>query len=216
MKLLIVDDHILFRDGLVSLFSTQPDFEVVGQAGSVHEAIEAASTLRPELILMDYGLPDGTGADACREILAKLPGCRIVFLTVYETDEQLFSGMRSGAKGYLLKSMPFPKMLRALQSLKQDEMIISRSMTCKIVKEFARTQPAEPAGNSMMAALSPREEEIMKEILSGATNKEIAYRLFISENTVKHHVHSILDKLGLKNRLELARVAPHLGFSPPL
>jgi DNA-binding NarL/FixJ family response regulator len=117
MKILIVDDHVLFREGLSSLIAKQTDLTVVGEAGSVHEAIEKARTTLPEMILLDFNLPDGTGLDATRAILAELPDVKIVFLTIYEDDERLFAAIRAGAQGYLLKNIPVAKLLAALRGL---------------------------------------------------------------------------------------------------
>ena len=197
----------MFRDGLADLFSGQPGFRVVGQAGTVCEAVELACITSPDLILMDFELPDGTGAEATRQILAILPECKIVFLTVYETDERLLAGIRSGAVGYLLKTMPFSRLLAALRSLDRGEVVIPHAMVGRLFKEIARTSPTNPPGFRCNDKLSPREIEIMRAIGSGASNTEIADRLALSVNTVKHHIHSIFDKLQLHTRWEVAEYA---------
>ena len=119
MRVLIVDDHVLFREGLMSVLKSQKNFEVVGQAGTMREAVDLALQLKPELILMDFSLPDGTGLEATEAILAEHPDCKIVFLTVYETDEKLFAALRRGAKGYLLKNVPVSALVASLQSLEK-------------------------------------------------------------------------------------------------
>jgi DNA-binding NarL/FixJ family response regulator len=121
MRILIVDDHVLFREGLTSLFNSQPDFQVVGEAGGMQEAIELARRTKPELILMDFSLPDGTGLDATQVILAELPDTYIVFLTLHEGDDRIFAATRLGAKGYLLKNLPVSKLLAALRGLKMGQ-----------------------------------------------------------------------------------------------
>jgi DNA-binding NarL/FixJ family response regulator len=203
-KILIVDDHILFREGLMSLFRFAPDFEVVGGAGGVFEGIEQARLHRPDIILMDFSLPDGTGLEATRAILAQLPECKIVFLTVYETDEKLFAAVRTGAKGYLMKSVASSELLASLRAVVRGERAISRRMMNTILDEFSNNVQANGDKEKLLARLSPREVDVLCELESGATNLEIAQRFFLSENTIKHHIRNILDKLELENRREAA------------
>jgi DNA-binding NarL/FixJ family response regulator len=206
-KILLVDDQILFREGLMSLFRNTPDFKVVGCAGGVHEGRELALKHQPDIILMDFSLPDGTGLDATREILAQLPDCQIVFLTVYEADEKLFAALRIGAKGYLLKNVSSTNLLTSLRALDRGEKAVSRKMMSSVLDEFSRTPFSDSVNEKMLTKLSPREIDVLRELESGATNLEIAQRLFLSENTVKHHVRNVFDKLGVENRREAAFVA---------
>src|SRR5215208_108488 len=134
MKIIIVDDHVLFREGLAAIMRPEPDIEIAGMAGTVREAVELVETVKPELILMDFSLPDGTGADATRSILAKQPTCKIVFLTMSEEDDDLFAAIRSGARGYLLKNMRPAKLISSLRSVQQGESAISRSMTLRLME----------------------------------------------------------------------------------
>jgi DNA-binding NarL/FixJ family response regulator len=213
MKVLVVDDHILFREGLTSLLTADNFFQVVGQAGSMQEAIDRANDLQPDLILMDFSLPDGNGAEATEAILAKQPQINIVFLTMYETDEKLFAAINSGAKGYLLKNVSSEKLVMSLKSVDKGEAAISPSMTMRILEEFSRNHngfdnevhPIEPS-------LSDRELDVLQQISSGASNEEIASSLFLSVNTVKHHVHSILSKLKLENRKQAVQYARQVGL----
>ncbi len=207
MKLLIVDDHILFREGLAGLLGTKPGFDLVGQAGSVSEAVVLAKKLHPDLILMDFQLPDGTGAEATRAILQDSPNCKIIFLTVFEEDERLFEAIRSGAMGYLLKNLSVSKLVSALQAVGRGEGAISRTMTVRVFHELARSQAPAPDWNATIDQLSQRELDVLAELRSGGTNLEIAKRLSLSENTVKHHIHHILSKLNLENRHEAALFA---------
>jgi len=211
MKVLLVDDHVLFRQGLVSLLDAQPDFEVVGQAGSTQEAIGMARNLSPELVLMDFSLPDGTGLDATQAILATEPGTKIVFLTVHEEDDRLFAALRSGAKGYLLKNVAISKLLSFLRGVQQGEAALTAQMTSRVLDEFVRLEPArrQPAPTTP-SDLTTRELEVLKELVTGASNREIADRLVITENTVKNHMRNILTKLNLKNRREAANFARQL------
>ena len=211
MRILIVDDHVLFRQGLVSLLKAQADFNVVGEAGTVREAIRNAHLLQPDLILMDFNLPDGTGLDATEAILADLPSCKIVFLTIYETEERLFEAIRKGAKGYLLKDTPIADLLASLRAVERGEPALSRSMMTSIIKEFAHTSKTATAQADPLAKLSKREREILHEVAKGRSNHEIAAHFFLSENTVKHHIHNILKKLELENRRQLASFANEHG-----
>jgi DNA-binding NarL/FixJ family response regulator len=206
MKLLIVDDHILFREGLAAIIETEADIQIAGLAGRAQEAIVMASEIRPDLILMDIGLPDSSGLEAARTILASQPECKIIFLTIYEDDENLFNAIRSGAKGYLLKNMRPANLIAAIRSVYYGESALSRSMTLRLMEELSRTQPPEISGNSV-ELLTRRELDILRELSSGKTNQEIASRLYLSENTVKYHVHSILTKLNISDRKAAASYA---------
>lgn len=209
MKIIIVDDHVLFREGLAAIIRSESDMEVIGQAGTVQEAIEIVRELKPEMVLMDFGLPDGTGADATRTILNKHPECKIIFLTMSEEDEDLFAAIRSGAKGYLLKNMHPSKLISTLRSVQKGESALSRSMTLRLMEELARTKEPPRPGDP---TLTRRELEVLRELASGLSNQEIAERLFISENTVKYHVHSILEKLNLSDRREVGAYAREHGL----
>jgi DNA-binding NarL/FixJ family response regulator len=215
MRILIVDDHVLFRDGLVSLLSAQPDFDVVGQAGSVCEAVAMACELQPDMVLMDFGLPDGSGLEATQAILADRSETSIVFLTVHEEDDRLFAAIRSGAKGYLLKNVPVSKLLTHLRGVKRGEAAISGAMTSRILIEFSRLQPPRNTDESEVGDLTSREVEVLQELAKGSTNREIAGQLFITENTVKNHVRSILAKLQLRNRREATSFALRHGLVNP-
>jgi two-component system NarL family response regulator len=212
MRILLVDDHILVREGFESLLNSQPDFRVVGQAGSVAEAIVIARQLCPDLVLMDFGLPDGTGLDATQAILAEQPDIKIVFLTIHEEDDRLFAAIRSGAKGYLLKNVPGAKLLTFLRRTEQGEPAISPDMASRILTEFSRLEPRPKHEPSETDELTLRELEVLKELASGASNREIADHLVIAENTVKSHVRNILTKLHLRNRREATAFAHSQGL----
>lgn len=209
MNIMIVDDHILFREGLASIIRSEPGLVIGGMAGSVKEAVDLARTVKPDLVLMDFSLPDGTGADATRLILQENPNCKIVFLTMSEEDENLFDAIRSGAKGYLLKNMQPQKLIAALWSVQKGESAISRSMTMRLMEELTRTKKSDPSHD---VTLTLREVDVIRSVASGLSNAEIARELFISENTVKYHVHSALRKLGLSGRKELTLYAREHGY----
>jgi DNA-binding NarL/FixJ family response regulator len=211
LNVLIVDDHLLFREGLASLFSDHPEYHLAGEAGSVQEAIAKAEALKPDLILMDFNLPDGSGLDAMRAILLRQPGCKVVFLTVDEDDETLLATLRCGAQGFVLKNVSVNDLFSSLRALETDDIAISRAMTTRVVTELVRLGNDKPAAPSRLNLLSRRELDILAELASGASNQEIAQKLFISENTVKHHIHNLLDKLGMQNRREAASFARQNG-----
>jgi two-component system nitrate/nitrite response regulator NarL len=212
MRIMIVDDHVLFRQGLASLLHSEPDFEVVGQASSIREAIQCARELRPELILMDFMLPDGSGPQAAREILLNDPECLIVFLTVHADDERLFDALRSGGVGYLLKDSPINDLLASLRSVSEGEAALSRCMTRRVLEEFAFTGSANREHDDVIASLSQREKEVLRDIMTGASNREIAAHYVISENTVKHHIRSLFEKLEVSNRRQAAEYARRHSF----
>jgi len=213
MKILLVDDHVLFREGLASLLSAQPNLTIIGAAKSVHEAIKMARELKPDLILMDFSLPDGTGAEATQAILAEQPNIKIVFLTVHDDDERLFGAIRRGAKGYLLKNTPVDKLLTYLQGMERGEAAISPKMTSRVMEKFAELEPKQMTPQSESVDLTTRELQVLRQLDTGASNQEIADRLFISERTVKNHVSRILAKLNLKNRYEAANYARRKGIT---
>jgi DNA-binding NarL/FixJ family response regulator len=212
MRLIIVDDHNLFREGLAGILRQEPDIEVIGLVGTVNEAVDAVGTLKPDLVLMDYSLPDGTGAEATRRIIQEYPACKVVFMTMSDREEDLLAAIRSGAVGYLMKDMSPSKLVSALRSVERGESALSRSMTLQLMKELSRTKEAEPAGDPALGKLTSREKDILAELAAGKSNPEIARQLYISENTVKYHVHSILEKLNLQDRKEVARFAREHGM----
>jgi two-component system NarL family response regulator len=212
IRILVVDDHILFREGLISLINSQPDFVVIGEASAAADAIRMAQDLSPDIILMDYGLPDATGVEATQTILSANPQIKIVFLTIHDNDAFLFEAIRSGARGYLLKNMPVSKLMAALRALERDEAAISRQMAARIMQEFARISKTGAGSDAALTTLTRRELEVLIALASGASNEEIAGRMFISVSTVKNHIHNILEKLNLKNRRELAHFAERHGL----
>ncbi len=207
-SVLVIEDHIMFREGLVSLFQNTSDFIVLAQAGTVKEGIEKAILHRPDIILMDFSLPDGTGLDATKAILAELPESKIIFLTVCETDENVLAAIRLGAKGYSLKNVSSSSLLASLRALDQGEMAMSRKMMSKVL-EYSRSMIPSPATN-ILNRLSAREIDVLIELQNNASNSQIAQNLYLSENTVKHHIHNILDKLGVSNRREASMIASRM------
>jgi two-component system response regulator NreC len=212
MRILLVDDHALVREGLVSLIAPQPDMQVVGQAGSLREALALAARLRPDLVLMDFTLPDGTGADATRAILATLPATKIVFLTVHDDDERLFAAIAAGAVGYLLKSVRAADLLSRLRGVMRGEVALSPAIGQRILDEVARRPVTRPVETGPVAELTEREVEIVRLIVQGHTNRQIADALHLSVRTVEYHRANVTGKLGLHSRAELVRYAVEHGL----
>jgi DNA-binding NarL/FixJ family response regulator len=210
---LIADQHILFCEGLERLLSHEPDFRVIGRASRVQEAVDKVIHLAPDLVLMETELLDGSGLEAMQEILARRPECNVVILTNHDSDSHLFDAFRFGARGYWVKDSPFAKLLTALRALRSGELVLSRAMTSRVVDEFYRTQLHKTQDPTALDALTARELQVLGQLATGASNRDIAERLVISEYTVKAHVRNILDKLGLKNRSQAAGLARRLGFA---
>lgn len=207
MRILLVDDQILFQEGLSRLISGQPDMNVVGEARSVREAIDQALLLKPDVILMDISLPDGTGFDASLAIKQALPGVQIVFLTVHEDDDRLFEAIRYGAEGYLLKNILAEQLIGYVRGLEQGAPAITPNLTSRILKEFAQTQAPKPAPPEVVSQLTPRQRQVLSLLRDGATNQQIAQALVLGEQTVKNYVSTLMSVLGVSNRYEAAEFA---------
>lgn len=207
-RLLVVDDHTLFRRGLIALLAADPRFVVVAEAGDAGEAQRRAAAEQPDLILLDNHLPGVRGVDALPGLRAAAPHAKVLMLTVSEDESDLAAALRGGACGYLLKTMDSDMLASAIVRTMAGESTISPEMTSKLVSAFhalPNAVPAEPpAGAQALASLSPREREILRHIARGASNKEIARALGIAETTVKIHVQHILRKLDLASRVQAA------------
>lgn len=217
IRIVIVDDHVMLRDGIISILQKQPDFDVVGEAGSVAGALATVRDAQPDLVLMDYQLPDGDGLQATREILASSPEINVVLLTMHDEDELLFAAVRSGAKGFLLKNISAKEMLETLRGLAQGDVAMLPSEKNRILSEFARTSSQAADDAAAEPSLTKRELEVLQLVVTGATNGEIAQELHISQHTVKNHVHNILEKLQVADRHEATAVAVkrRLVSTPP-
>jgi two-component system response regulator DevR len=207
LRLLVVDDHEVVRQGLVALLDRRDGFQVVAEAGNVAEAIEQARRFEPDIVVMDVRLPDGSGIEACREIRAELPKTRVVMLTSYPDEEAVLSAIVAGAAGYLLKQVRARDLVAALEA-------VGRGESLKVLERVRRI--ATGGQTDEMALLTSQEQKILMLVAEGKTNKEIATDVFLSDKTVKNYVSSILSKLNLERRAQAAAfVAKHrFGGSP--
>jgi DNA-binding NarL/FixJ family response regulator len=213
IKILLVDDQPLFREGLRTLLSVHSDFEVVGEAGNGEEAIRLARSLLPSVVLMDLQMPVLDGVAATRRLQEEQPNSRVIVLTTFDDDEMVFDGLRAGAVGYLLKDAPSEKLAEAVRVAARGETFLQPSVAAKVVAEFARlSRKTVGTGNSVIEPLSEREIEILRLIAKGASNREIAGALFLAEGTVKNHVSNILGKLEVRDRTQAALKAKDSGL----
>jgi DNA-binding NarL/FixJ family response regulator len=217
IRILLVDDQALFREGLRLALSTYADIVVVGEAGNGQEGVAQAQALRPDVTLMDLRMPILDGVAATRQIKAALPDCQVIVLTTFDDDEAVFEGLRAGAVGYLLKDVSLDKLAEAVRAAARGESFLQPAIAAKVVAEFARLgasgATAAPNQNQTLPEpLSERELEVLACLSQGASNKEIAAQLFIAEGTVKNHITNILGKLGVTDRTQAALRGRDLGL----
>jgi len=204
-RVLLVDDHEVVRLGLRALLEHHSQFEVVGEASTAKEALDQVARLRPDIVLMDIRLPGASGIEACEEVVRQYPETRVVMLTSYAEDEMLFSAIRAGASGYVLKQISGDDLIRALESVGRGEALLDPLVTQRVFQEVRRAVKEEEA--SAFANLSQQERHVLMLVSEGKTNREIAKALFLGEGTVRNYVSSILSKLSLTNRAEAAAYA---------
>jgi DNA-binding NarL/FixJ family response regulator len=213
LRLLLVDDQEMFREGLRLILAQQKDFEIVGEAADGLAAIEATRRLAPDVVLMDLRMPQLGGAEATRRIRAEAPAVKVIVLTTFEEDEEVFAAMRAGASGYLLKASPSERLAEAIRFAARGETWLEPSVAAKLVAEFGRlAERRPPAAAPLAEPLSPRELEVLRCLAEGMSNKEIGGRLAISEGTVKNHMSQVLGKLQVLDRTQAALRARELGL----
>ncbi len=204
-RIVLVDDHEVVRLGLKALLERHPHFEVVGEAGSAREALEQVEVLEPDVVVMDIRLPGVSGIEACEEIVNRHPDIKVIMLTSYAEDEMLFSAIRAGASGYILKQIGSDDLIKALEAVGRGEALLDPAVTQRVFQEVRRAVKEEEA--SAFAHLSQQEKHVLLLVSEGKTNREIAKSLFLGEGTVRNYVSSILSKLGVNNRAEAAAYA---------
>jgi DNA-binding NarL/FixJ family response regulator len=204
-RILLVDDHEVVRLGLKALLERHPQFDIIGEASSAREALELVANHHPDVVVMDIRLPGTSGIEACEEITSRFPETRVLMLTSYAEDEMLFSAIRAGASGYVLKQIGGEELVRALEAVARGEALLDPAVTQRVFQEVRRAVKEEEA--SAFAHLSQQEKHVLLLVSEGKTNREIAKALFLGEGTVRNYVSSILSKLGVSNRAEAAAYA---------
>ena len=211
IRVLIADDHALFRRGLEMVLQGEAGLELVGQASDGQEAVQLASEVVPDVVLMDIRMPKITGIEAARQMKEVAPSAKIVILTISDEDDDLFEAIRAGASGYLLKDIPLDELADSVRAVHGGQSLINPSMAGKLLTEFAtlarRDSEDEPAKHAPAPKLTDREMEVLRLVARGLNNRDIAKELFISENTVKNHVRNILEKLQIHSRMEAVMIA---------
>jgi two-component system, NarL family, response regulator DevR len=200
-RVLICDDHEVVREGLRTLLSRRQDLAVVGEAGTMQEAIDTAAKAKPDVVIMDVRLPDGSGVEACRAIREARPETHVIMLTSYADDEALFASIIAGASGYLLKQTRGQAVVDAIQAVAQGRSLLDPDVTGKVLERVRRGREQE---DPAIASLTDQERKVLEQLAEGKTNREIGTALFLSEKTVKNYVSRILDKLGLSRRAQAA------------
>jgi DNA-binding NarL/FixJ family response regulator len=221
IKVLLVDDQTLIRQGIRLLLEIEPDIQVVGQAADGRLALEQVEALHPDVVLMDVRMPEMDGLAATRLLSASHPEVKVIILTTFEDDETVFEGLKAGARGYLLKDISSEEMAQAVRKVAAGEALIQSRLTRKVLAEFSRLATATdrqssvkggPGAETLPVALTERELQVLQALTRGLSNREIAEQLVITEGTVKNHVSSLIDKLGVRDRTQAVLKAQELGL----
>ena len=212
IKILIVDDHAVVRSGLRTILETEPEFEVVGEAGDGHAALELAQELLPDVVLMDINMGDWDGVTATRRVRNYVPSARVIVLTNYDEDDLVFSSIRAGASGYLLKEVTATQLTNSIRTVADGFSLIYPSVARRVLDEFGQPRTKTATETDVYSDLTPREREVLRLIASGRSNKEIAAQLGISERTVKTHISNIFSKLELTDRTQAALFVHNRGM----
>lgn len=205
-RVVLVDDHAVVRRGLIDLLDERPEIAVVGEAGTVAQAVEVSLQTRPDVVVMDLRLPDGTGVEACRQIRERLPDTKVLVLTSHADQNALFAAVMAGASGYLLKDLNPRAIQDAVLTVARGGSLLDPSMATEVLNRLRRGQASHPADDAF-ASLSPQEDRILEMIADGLTNNEIAEKLGLAEKTVKNYVSQIYAKLNVERRSQAARLA---------
>ena len=214
IHVLIADDHPLFREGLANIISMEPDFEVVGQAENMQEAITLTGSLLPDLVILDIDMPGG-GLNAAETISKASPVTKILILTASDDDDNLMAALKTGVKAYILKGVAARELIRILRAVEDGETYVPPALAASLLLEMSETEGHLKKNTNPIDELTGREREILEGLASGLSNKEIGLKLFISEKTVKHYMTNILQKLQVRNRVEAALLAQKIAHSVP-
>lgn len=209
IRILVADDHPVVRDGLVAILGTQPDFKIVGEAGTGPEAVERAQQLQPDVMLLDLEMPGADGVEVLHQLQATHLAVRVIIFTAFDTDERILGAVQAGAQGYLLKGAPRQELFQAVRVVHAGGSLLQPVVASKLLRQVSRPHHRLAAAAN---DLTPRELEVLRLLAQGQLNKEIAAQLVISERTVKFHVSSIMGKLGAGNRTEVVRLAAQQGL----
>lgn len=221
IKVLLVDDQTLIRQGIRLLLEIEPDIQVVGQAANGLEALQQVESLHPDVVLMDVRMPEMDGVAATRALSARFPDVKVIILTTFEDDETVFEGLKAGARGYLLKDISSEEMAQAVRKVAAGEALIQSRLTRKVLAEFSRLAAATDrkpssqigvAAQALSVPLTEREQDVLKALAHGLSNREIAEQLVITEGTVKNHVSSLIEKMGVRDRTQAVLKGQELGL----
>ena len=215
IRLLLADDHTLFRQLLRGALADQPRFAIVGEAKDSAEAIRQAHSLKPDIVLMDLHMPGGGGVEATRELRTDLPDVQVVVVTASEDEDDLIAALRAGARGYFLKSASLEQLIQSLETIATGQAALTPEVTTKLLSHLSKDEPSTSGSRpgAAIAALNERELEILRLVAEGASNRLIANQLYLSENTVRTYLAHILEKLGLSNRVQAAAYALRNGLA---
>jgi two-component system response regulator DevR len=214
LKLLIVDDHAIFREGLRALLDMEEDFTVIGEASAGKEALSMVVDEPPDVILLDLHLPDGSGADFCRQLLEVTPQSRVLILSAYDDDQEVSAALISGASGYVLKTVGGERLADNIRSVYGGEVLLAPTVAAKVVRQLSRLKEDAGRQEEALEVLTPREREVFFLASRGLKNSEIAAELYLSEKTIKTHLRNIYNKLNLASKAELRLFAVRMGLVP--
>lgn len=214
LKLIIVDDHAIFREGLRALLDMEEDFLVIGEASHGAEAVAMVAEEPPDVILLDLHLPDGLGSDFCRELLRVSPKSRALILSAYDDDQEISSALIAGASGYVLKTVGGERLAENIRSVSRGEVLLAPSVAAKVVRQLSRLREEASKQEEALESLTPREREVFFLASRGLKNSEIAGELYLSEKTIKTHLRNIYNKLSLTSKAELRLFAVRMGLVP--
>jgi len=214
LKLLLVDDHTVFREGIGALLEMEDDIQVVGGASRGEEALRLAADLQPDVVLLDIAMPDMNGIEICQRLKRSLPNTAVLMLSAFDNEEEVTAALTVGASGYVVKTIDHQRLVEGIRAIARGEMLLSPTVAAKVVQQLDRTRQEKEREADALQALTPREREVFHLVARGCTNAEIAERLVLSEKTVKTHVRNISNKLNLSGKGEMRVLAAQLGLVP--